>query len=241
MRKATFVFIAIIIVAASIDWVESCSDLKSHKEIFSRQLTYADMYEYTDADYDYVVRVPSFFNAQPDSLKEEKGRMRFEYGDQWIIIVIENHVMNNNGQSLKSGMDSLAQVLHSTDNKLGSDYFILSGPQYENGSRIEGYSYYSKVMACHRLWFVYTMIYPDDYKDILARMFKEINDWQIWERPRPQLKQGESTYLASTNHLQTESLRLMVCSHGGNVMFPGWEYHVPILGTFLLPNGNLEF
>ena len=36
------------------------------------------------------------------------------------------------------------------------------------------------------------MIYPDDYKDILARLFKEIDDWQIWERPRPQLKQGES-------------------------------------------------
>ena len=44
----------------------------------------------------------------------------------------------------------------------------------------------------NKLWFVYTMIYPDDYKDILARLFKEIDDWQIWERPRPQLKQGES-------------------------------------------------
>ena len=89
-------------------------------------------------------------------------------------------------------MDSLAQVLHSTNSKLGSDYFILSGPQYEYGSRIEGYSYYSKVMAYHRFWFVYTMIYPDGYKDVLARMFKEIDDWQIWERPRLQLKQGES-------------------------------------------------
>ena len=47
-------------------------------------------------------------------------------------------------------------------------------------------------MTNHKLWFVYTMVYPDDYKDILARLFKEIDDWQIWERPRPQLKQGES-------------------------------------------------
>ena len=118
--------------------------------------------------------------------------MRFEYGDQWITVVIESHVMHKNGQSLKDGMDSLAQVLHATDRKLDSDYFILSGSQYENGSLIEGYSYYSKVMANHKLWFVYTMVYPDDYKDILARLFKEIDDWQIWERPRPQLKQGES-------------------------------------------------
>ena len=66
------------------------------------------------------------FIAQPDSLQEEKGRMRFEYGDQWITVVIESHVMHNNGQSLKDGMDSLAQVLHATDRKLGSDFFSFA-------------------------------------------------------------------------------------------------------------------
>ena len=86
MRKAIFIFIAIILVVVSIDWIDCCADLKSHKEVFGRYLTYADMYEYKDKDYDYVVRVPSFFNAQSDSLQEEKGRMRFEYGDQWITV-----------------------------------------------------------------------------------------------------------------------------------------------------------
>ena len=192
MRKGIFIFIAVIIVAACIDWCDSCENIKSHKEVFGRELTYVDMNEYKNKDYDYVVRVPSFFTAQPDSLQEEKGRMRFEYGDRWITIVIESHVMSNNGQSLKDGMDSLAQLLHATERKLGNDYFILSGPQYEEGSLIEGYSYYSKVMANHKLWFVYTMIYPDDYKNILTRLFCEIDDWQIWECPRLQLKQGES-------------------------------------------------
>ena len=192
MRKAIFIFIAIILMTANIDWLRSCGDLKSPKEVFGQQLTYADMYEYKDADYGYVVRVPSFFSVQPDSLQEEKGQMRFEFSNQWIIVVIESYVMNNNGQSLKNGMDSLAQVLHAIDSRLGSDYFILSGPQYENGCRLDGYSYYSKVVANHKLWFVYTMIYPDDYKDVLTRLFKEIDDWQIWERPHLQLKQGES-------------------------------------------------
>ena len=182
MRKAVFIFITFILVAVNIDWIHSCADLKSHKEVFGRYLAYADMYEYRDKDYDYIVRVPSFFNAQSDSLQEEKGRMRFEYGDQWITLVIESHVMNNNGMSIQAGKDSLAQVLHATDSTMGKDYFMLSGPQYENGSRIEGYSYYTKVVANHKLWFVYTMIYPDDYKDVLTRLFKEIDDWQVWER-----------------------------------------------------------
>ena len=215
MRKAIFIFIAVILVAVSIDWIHSCADLKSHKEVFGRYLTYADMYEYKDKDYDYVIRVPSFFSAQPDSLQEEKGRMRFDYADQWITLVIESHVINSDGMSLQKGMDSLAQMLNATEHRLGSDYFILSGPQYErteqrepsstlewssrdgrrqsqNGSRIDGYSYYTKIMANHKLWFVYTIIYPDDYKDVLARLFKEIDDWQIWERPHLKLKQGES-------------------------------------------------
>ena len=119
MRKAIFIFIAVILVAVSIDWIHSCADLKSHKEVFGRHLTYADMYEYKDKDYDYVVRVPSFFTAQPDSLQEEKGRMRFDYADQWITLVIESHVMHNNGQSLKDGMDSLAQVLYASKKEPG--------------------------------------------------------------------------------------------------------------------------
>ena len=198
MRKAIFIFIAIILMAASIDWIHSCAELKSHKEVFGRYLTYADMYEYKDKDYDYVVRVPSFFTAQPDSLQEEKGRIRFEYGDQWITVVIESYVMHNNGQSLKDGVDSLAQVLHATDRKLGSDYFILSGPQCENGSRIDGYSYYTKIMVNHKLWFVYTMIYPDDYKDVLTRLFKEIDDWQVYEDQHTGISRADSFMLDAT-------------------------------------------
>ncbi len=56
MRKAIFIFIAFIPVAVSIDWIHSFADLKSHKEVFGRHLTYADMYEYKDKDYDYVDR-----------------------------------------------------------------------------------------------------------------------------------------------------------------------------------------
>ncbi len=198
MRKAIFIFIAIILMAASIDWIRSCAELKSHKEVFGRYLTYADMYEYKDKDYDYVVRVPSFFTAQPDSLQEEKGRIRFEYGDQWITVVIESYVMHNNGQSLKDGMDSLAQVLHATDCKLGSDYFILSGPQYENDSRIDDYSYYSRLVSRGKLWFVYSMVYPDRYHDHLGRLFKEIDDWQVYEDQHTGISRADSFMLDAT-------------------------------------------
>ncbi len=56
MKKIIFIFIAIILMTANIDWLRSCGDLKSPKEVFGQQLTYADMYEYKNTDYGYVVK-----------------------------------------------------------------------------------------------------------------------------------------------------------------------------------------
>ncbi len=184
MRKAVIIFFTIIIVAASIDWVESCQTVKSDVELFGQNLTYAEMYEYKSREYDFVIRVPSFFYQQPDSLPEHKGRLRFEYADLWATVVLDAYAIDNQGQSISEGMDSLAQQLHATSQKQGKDFFILSGPHYEQGSYVEGYSYYSKFVKNHQFWFVYTMVYPDRYKSVLSRLFKEIDDWQVWERPR---------------------------------------------------------
>ena len=192
MKKTPLLFIAVLVILASIDFIWPFTTERTDGDVFEQGLNTAEMQTYQDPDLGFTVRYPSFFAMQPDSLDEHTGHVRFSYDNEWATVVLECYALRNYGQSLKSGMDSLAQVLHATDCKLGSDYFILSGPQCENGSRIDGYSYYTKIMVNHKLWFVYTMIYPDDYKDVLTRLFKEIDDWQIWERPHLQLKQGES-------------------------------------------------
>lgn len=79
MRKAVFIFIAIIMVAVRIDWIDACSEVKTDKEMFRRNLTYADMYEYKDSTYDFVISYPSFFLEQPN----DAGHARFSYSDQW--------------------------------------------------------------------------------------------------------------------------------------------------------------
>ena len=192
MRKTIFVFIALVAAGVCIGLVRSCGSDETVRERFARQLTYAQMFEHQDQDFGYTLRYPSFFTAQPDSLQEEAGRARFVFNDEGVTVVVEGHVVRNNGLSLQEGMDSLAKVLHATDRKLDKDGFTLSGPQYEEGSRISDYSYYSRFVANRKLWFVYTMVYPNDYKDVLGRMFKEIDEWQVWERPKLQFKQATS-------------------------------------------------
>ena len=53
MRKAIFIFIAIILVAVSVDWIDACSEVRTDKDMFKRNLTYAEMYEYKDSAYDF--------------------------------------------------------------------------------------------------------------------------------------------------------------------------------------------
>ena len=192
MRKTIYLIIAITIVATALNWTDSCTELHTDKELFGQNLMYAEMYRHEDPDYGFVIRYPSFFVHQLDSLNDSKGYARFSYNDQWVTVVLESYMLPNPGQSVKSAADSLAQTLHATSTRCGKDYFILSGPQYENESLIKGYSFYSKFVSNYKFWFVYTMVYPDHYHDVLSRLFKEIDEWQIWEDPQLEFRQGES-------------------------------------------------
>ncbi len=57
--------------------------------------------------------------------------------------------------------------------------FILSGRIYENGQPTDGYSHYTKYIKSGRILFVYSLIYPEDYKQALGRMFRTIDNWTV--------------------------------------------------------------
>jgi hypothetical protein len=195
MKNTALLFVAAIAIMTSIDFIWPFTTKMTDGDVFEQGLNTAEMLTYQDPDLGFTVRYPSFFIVQPDSLDEYTGHVRLSYDNEWATIVLECYALRNNGLSLKNGMDSLAQVLHATDRKLGSNYFILSGPQYENGSRMDDYSYYSRFVNWGKLWFVYTMIFPDRYHDHLGRLFREINEWQVFEDQRICISRADSFML----------------------------------------------
>ena len=198
MKKAALLFIAALIITASIDFIWPFTTERADGDVFEQGLNTAEMLTYQDPDLGFTVRYPSFFALQPDSLDDYTGNVRLSYDNEWATIVLECYALRNYSQSLKNGMDSLAQVLHATGHKLGSDYFILCGPQYENGSRMEDYSYYSRFVSRGKLWFVYTMVYPDRYHNHLGRLFKEIDDWQVFEDQHTGISRADKFMLDAT-------------------------------------------
>lgn len=146
---------------------------------FKTKVEMAPMKEYNDPDFGYVIKYPCFFQQEDTSLSGYQGYARFSFTNH-ANIILESYVTPNYSNTLQACADSLAQKLHSERTMQASNKaFILSGPVYENGVRVDGYSHYDKFIKSGRILFVYSLTYPDSYKPAMPRLFKLIDDWKV--------------------------------------------------------------
>ena len=145
-----------------------------------RAMRLTRMQEYHDADYDYKVRFPSFFEQTDDSLME-KGTCRFSFWQDSTEIVQTVFVEQNpDSLTLDQAMAKYAEELYATHQEKGDDYFILSGPLHNDTSHVSGRRFYAKFVKHRKLWFVQTLAYPEDCEQAVQRLIKEIKDWKVW-------------------------------------------------------------
>ena len=134
---------------------------------------------HNDPDFGYVIKYPYFFQQEDTSVSGYQGYARFSFTNH-ANIILESYVTPNYSNTLQACADSLAQKLHSERTMQASNKaFILSGPVYENGVRVDGYSHYDKFIKSGRILFVYSLTYPDSYKPAMPRLFKLIDDWKV--------------------------------------------------------------
>ena len=146
---------------------------------FKTKVEMAPMKEYNDPDFGYVVKYPCFFQQEDTSISGYQGYARFSFTNH-ANIILESYVTPNYSNTLQACADSLAQKLHSERTMQASNKaFILSGPVYENGVRVDGYSHYDKFIKSGRILFVYSLTYPDSYKPAMPRLFKLIDNWRV--------------------------------------------------------------
>lgn len=178
--KKIFIFAIILIVAVNFYChLHHMGDTRTPYSEFQTRIGMAPMKEYHDSDFGYSIQYPCFFQQEEKTQDDFLGHARFSYTDH-TNIVLESYVTKNQSKDLTSCADSLAQVLHA-DKTLHPAHaaFILSGPVYENGVRMDGYSHYDKFIKSGRMLFVYSLTYPDTYKPALPRLFKLIDDWKV--------------------------------------------------------------
>ena len=140
------------------------------------------MMEYHDDDYDYVVRHPQFFEQTADSLMD-KGACRFTFW-QDSVEVVQSAFVEPNADSLTTSqaVKKYTSDLHATYQRMGDDFFILSGALHNDDGQITGRRFHAKFVKHRKFWFVQSLTYPEECEHALLRLLIEIDKWKVWKQ-----------------------------------------------------------
>lgn len=187
MRKF-FVIIVLLLLFISIATRVFHGDKPTPQSVFKEQMDVAPMKYYCNSTYGYNIAYPCFFHKEDVSstATDSDSHTRFLFTTNTNII-IETYVMSAPRRSTRACALALADSLgahpqfpsHKKNKTAAGNSFILSGRVYENGQPTDGYSHYTKYIKSGRILFVYSLIYPEDYKPALRRMFRTIDNWTV--------------------------------------------------------------
>lgn len=188
--KKFFIIAVILVMAANVYYsLTYKGDIRTPYYEFKTRIGTAPLKTYRDTDFGYTISYPSMFQQEDKQGDEYLGHARFVYSDS-ANIILESYVTPNYSPNLQACADSLAEKLLSdrimiSKQKAGKSSskqdsaFLLAGPVYENGVRIDGYSHYDKFIKSGKMLFVYSLTYPDSYKPAMPRLFHLIEDWKV--------------------------------------------------------------
>lgn len=192
--KKFFIIAVILVIAANVYYsLTYKGDIRTPYYEFKTRIGTAPLKTYRDTDFGYTISYPCMFQQEDKQGDEYSGHARFVYSDS-ANIIMESYVTPNYSPNLQACADSLAEKLHSdrimiSNKKTGKSSskqdsqqdsaFLLAGPVYENGVRIDGYSHYDKFIKSGKMLFVYSLTYPDSYKPAMPRLFHLIEDWKV--------------------------------------------------------------
>lgn len=155
MRKLLVVIIILIGFTIGINLSRDQKGFRTYQEVLTELINDAPMKTYRDSFYGYSIRYPEFFSQEIT----DKGFVRLGYWDNERFVIECSVLKAPDLSPVKIKMKELATQLHAEKQELLRDSFILSGPHYENGKRIEGYPLLRQIRTQPKIMvFVYTFL-----------------------------------------------------------------------------------
>lgn len=147
-----------------------------------RAIALSPMAEYRNAEYGYTVRYPAFFQRDDDTLLDI-GTSRFSFWRDDIEIVLTAFLEHNPDMlSTEQAVKKYTEDLHATHQRVGNDFFILSGTLHSDTGQITGRRFYAKFVKHRKFWFVQSLTYPEECEHALHRLLREIDNWRVWKQ-----------------------------------------------------------
>lgn len=186
MRTLLAFIFGFILLGAGLTLLKPDQSFRTYPEVLKELVEDAPLKTYRNDFYGYTVRYPELFTYEEMPEDTGKGFARFTYHNTAHLIIECDVQTENEIIPTARKMEEMARRLRAEKQVALRDSFILSGPLYdEAGSPVDGYRYHTKFVRQQKLWFSYTVYYPESCSDSISSIIRQIDDWQVWDRRKP--------------------------------------------------------
>lgn len=174
------IVVAVVLALLNIDVFFPSGESRPLEEELKTLIETTPVTSYRDPDFGFTVRYPAFFRQEKNDGEDGYvGFARFSYWHDSVHIVLLYYATldkENNTPDTKAKLllaDGHARIVEK-----GNDWFVIAGELYENGCRIDGYSYLKKYVRKGGFWLACSLLYPDACSQSLQRMFKMVEEFE---------------------------------------------------------------
>ncbi|NPD92405.1 hypothetical protein [Xylanibacter muris] len=169
-------FIAIL-AASGMTIVWENKPMPPYHEIMSEVINRAPITAYHNKFYGFKAQYPKCFIMQETGY--DSTHAKFEYS-LYENIAIEFSVFKNTMDDMSPDKwPVFAERKDTTVTKVGNDAFIVEGLLYCDGTPYPDHSRYAKYIRNGKLWFVYSVTYPNECHKAAERIRGLISQWHL--------------------------------------------------------------
>lgn len=185
MRKA---FLLLMILGVGLFVLNHRREHRHDDDTYLQQLEHmlecTDWQVYEDSSYGYAIRYPSCF--LPASAEGEVDA-RFVYVEQMPLREITYISLEASTQVCRDSlnpyrdMQRIAEAVNGVCLRKSDTEFLMTARVKSRDTRITAFRLNAKYVLCQRLWFVETLIYPEDFAPAVQRLVHEVDEWKPFE------------------------------------------------------------
>ena len=188
MKNLRIAFLCLVALVAGLSLLnyhrEHKHDEDTYLEGLEHRLSCADWQEYTDPTYGYRMRYPSCFLPAE---AEGEGSVRFAYVEEMPLRQVQYMTLDVTTEVCSDPLNPYAEMRRRAKDIGGiclrrspTEYLMTATLQSRN-PQVTAYRMQTKYVLRQRMWFVQTLIYPEDFAPAVTRLVHEVEAWKPWE------------------------------------------------------------
>lgn len=181
--KKTFLCL-VLCLAAFIVFNYRCAheyDDETYLEQLERKMTCADWQTHYEPTYGYGMRCLSCFRPVEN---DGEGSLRFAYVEETPLKNIMYITLETATQPCRDSLNpalevrEMAQEMGGVCIRKSDSTYLVTAELKSRDPKVTAYRMNAKYVLHQKLWFIETLIYPEDFAPAVRRLVDEVNRWQ---------------------------------------------------------------